>query len=157
MTDQRLSVAERNTVCVGSVAFLTGEIEYSLDKTPDLHGNGAEAAGQKRDQKLNERALCEAEIEVVHAETAEEYAEKTCGKLGFTRSILGGGLGLGLGLRLSLLSFGILSAFACNGSAAVGAESRAVLKLCTAIFAEYECVLLDVCYRRRQIVSTPPG
>lgn len=115
MTDQRLSVAERNTVCVGSVAFLTGEIEYSLDKTPDLHGNGAEAAGQKRDQKLNERALCEAEIEVVHAETAEEYAEKTCGKLGFTRSILGGGLGLGL--RLSLLSFGILSAFACNGSA----------------------------------------
>ena len=100
-------------------------------------------------------ALCEAEIEVVHAETAEEYAEKTCGKLGFTRSILGGGLGLGL--RLSLLSFGILSAFACNGSAAVGAESRTVLKLCTAIFAEHECVLLDVCYRRQRIVSPPPG
>lgn len=76
----KASVCKRNACRVGGIAVLLNEVEYALDKSPDLHRKCADTEGEDGYEKLRERFLCESEVEVMNTETAEENSEQSCGE-----------------------------------------------------------------------------
>ena len=76
----KASVCKRDACRVGGIAVLLNEVEYALDKSPDLHRKCADTEGEDGYEKLRERFLCESEVEVMNAETAEENSEQSCGE-----------------------------------------------------------------------------
>lgn len=74
-------ILERQALCVGFDG--AGEDHDALNETPDFGDNSQCAAGENREQQLNDCLGGVAQIEVVDAEAAEEDAEQTRCHLGF--------------------------------------------------------------------------